>query len=271
MSILEAPRGSVLRSEEKKSIFDRYPELKGVPKDRFPKNIFIIPDGNGRWAAINGLATSIGHQKGADVVAQAFKDFNDLKDHIPFVGVWGFSVDNLNRPKEEVDFLMNLFNSAIQKFRPELLERANRFVHIGRKDILNPALEKTIAETEDATKNNTGQVVYIAIGFGGEDQDLRIAKKVAEKTKQNPDLEVTREFFVSLRDGGGLISPADLIIRSSGEHRLSDVGWLQGKGTELYFEKKLFPSFTTKDFVKAIVDFSKRERRFGGRQQSSAA
>lgn len=264
MSLTEAPR--VHQPEKRKTIFDRFPELKGIPDDRFPRNVFIIPDGNGRWASLHNLAVSAGHQKGAEVVAQAFDDFNDLKDYIPAIGAWGFSVDNMNRPKQEVDFLMELFDKAIKKFSPQLIERNNKFVHIGRKDIFEDRpLGATIRETEEKTKDNTGQIVYVAIGFGGEDQELRVAQKIAQHTKQNPDLQVTRGFVESLRDGNGIITPADLLIRSSGEHRLSDLGWIVGKGTELYFDKKFFPSFTTKDFVKAIVDFSKRERRFGGR------
>lgn len=251
------------------SIFDRFPELKKISPEKFPRNVFIIPDGNGRWASLMGLAIQQGHQKGAEVIAEAFRDFNDLKDQIPFVGVWGLSVDNLNRPKEEVEFLMGLFNRAIQKFEPELLKRNNRFVHIGRKDLFaSHPLGETIARVEEKTRVNTGQVVYVAIGFSGEDQELRLAQKIADEARNWPSLEITKDLIEALRDGEGLIPSADLIIRSSGEHRLSDVGWIQGRGTELYFERKLFPSFTTKDFVKAIVDFSKRDRRLGLRFQN---
>lgn len=271
MTLTEAPRSADSTFREG-NIFTRFPELKEVrEKNRFPSNIFIIPDGNGRWAALHKTAIAMGHQKGAEVIVEAFKDLNELRDYIPFVGAWGFSVDNLNRPKQEVDFLMNLFESTIKRLQPELVKRENKFVHIGRKDIFKdyPSLEETITSAEESTRNNDGQVIYIGIGFGGEDQELRISEKVAEQARQNSNLKITREFVSSLRDGQGLIPPADLIIRSSGEHRLSDVGWIHGKGTELYFDTKFFPSFTTRDFVKAIVAFSKRERKFGGRPVAS--
>lgn len=268
MSIIESPRKSDTLPKEK-DIFTRFPELKEVrAKNRFPKNVFIIPDGNGRWASLHHLAVSAGHQKGAEVVAKAFDDFNDLRDYIPAIGVWGFSVDNLNRSKQEVDFLMELFDKAIKKFRPQLIERNNRFVHIGRKNIFEDRpLGETIRKVEEETKDNTGQVIYIAIGFGGEDQEFRVAQKIVNHSRQNPELQVTRDFIEKLRDGNGTITPADLLVRSSGEYRLSDLGWIVGKGTELYFDKKFFPSFTTKDFVKAIVNYSKREKRLGGRPQ----
>lgn len=266
MTLLERPGAE----KPKPSIFDRYPELKKIPPDRFPKNVFIVPDGNGRWATLNRLAISAGHQKGAEVVAQAFDDFNELREYIPFVGVWGFSMDNLSRPQQEVDFLMDLFNKAINRFSQQMIDRKNRFIHVGRKDVIDPyPLGETVRKMEAETRNNYGQVVYIAIGYSGEDQETRMFQEAVEKTRLNPDLSIDRSFISSLRDGRGDISQADLLIRSSGEQRLSDLGWIVGKGTELYFDKDFFPAFTTRNFVKALADFSKRERRFGGRPQAS--
>lgn len=256
------------RQLQEQSMFDRFPELRKIPAERFPSNVFIIPDGNGRWAQSHRMRIQMGHERGAQVIVNAFKDLNELKDKIPFVGAWGLSIDNLQRPQEEVDFLMRLFDRTIRKLNPELHKRGSKFMHLGRKDILTPYpfLSETIERTEEATRKNDGQVIYIAIGFGGEDQEVRIVKKAMEEAiSSNVYVKVTPEYVRNLRDASGLIPSADLIIRSSGEHRLSDVGWLQGKGTELYFDKKYFPSFETKDFVKAIVDFSKRDRRFGGR------
>lgn len=253
---------------ERPSIFDRYPELRAVPKNRFPRNVFVIPDGNARWANLKGVAIQIGHAKGAEVIVNAFKDLSELGEFIPFVGVWGFSIDNLTRPKKEVDFLMSLFDKTIQSLRPDLQKRNQRFVHIGRKDVLGlgSSLSETIRQTEDETKNNFGQTIYVALGFGGEDQEVRVVQKAVDAAMSVDYMgEIIKGYVQSLRDGEGVIPSADLIIRSSGEYRLSDVGWIQGKGTELYFDKKLFPSFTTGDFVKAIVNFSRRERRFGSR------
>ncbi len=261
------------RSPKSRSIWERFPELNKIPKDRFPQNVFIIPDGNGRWAAAKKLALQAGHEKGADVIVEAFRDLSELSDYIPYAGTWGLSVDNLTRPREEVDYLIRLFNRTAQRLQPELIERNNRFIHIGRRDIFDqyPFLGETIEETERKTRNNTGQVVYIAIGFNGRDQELRVSQQLATMALEgkiiDPKKDVTDELLASLKDGGGLIPPADLVIRTSGEQRLSGLGWI-AEGSELYFSKRLFPAFTTKDFVRALVDFSKRDRRFGGRPQT---
>lgn len=255
--------------ETRKSIWERYPELRKIPEDRWPRNVFIIPDGNGRWAAAKKLAVQAGHERGTNVIVEAFRDFSELSGHIPYVGAWGLSVDNLNRPAEEVDFLMNLFDRTVRRLQPDLQKRGNRFIHIGRKDIFenHPQVGETIEEVEKETRGNTGQTIYIAIGFSGEDQELRVTQKIAEQVRNNPDIHVTKELIDRFKDGEGSISSADLIIRTSGEERLSDVGWIAGKGTELYFTRKLFPNFGTGDFVKALVNFSKRERRFGERPE----
>jgi len=259
--------------ETKRSIWERYPklrELKENSPEKFPRNVFIIPDGNGRWAAARKLAVQAGHEKGAEVIVNIFNDLSELSEYIPYVGAWGLSMDNLKRPQEEVDFLMNLFQRTIRRLQPDLQKRGNRFIHLGRKDIFAnfPHVRETIEEVEEETKKNTGQIIYISIGFSGTDQNLRINQKLAEMALEgkitSPE-DVTPDLVNSLKDGQGLIPTADLIIRTSGEERLSDVGWIAGKETELYFSRKLFPSFTTDDFVKSLINFSKRERRFGGR------
>ena len=260
--------GSNGLEKKQRSIFDRYPELQKIPEDRWPQNVFIIPDGNGRWAQAKKLAVQAGHEKGSEVIVQAFNDLSELSDQIPYVGAWGLSMDNLRRPPEEVDYLMDLFYKTLKRLEPDLIKRGDRFIHIGRKDIFNkyPHVGKRIEEVEKETRENAGQVIYIAVGFSGEDQELRTAQKLAEAVKVNPSLEITTELLHSLRDGEGLIPPADLVIRTSGEKRLSGLGWI-AEGSELYFDNTLFPSFTTKNFVRALVDFSKRDRRFGARPQ----
>ncbi len=125
-----------------------------------------------------------------------------------------------------------------------------------------PTLGEAIEEIENETRGNTGQVVYVALGFSGEDQELRIIEKARQLPAETP---TTPEVVASLRDGEGKIPPPDLLVRTSGEKRLSDVGWLAVRNTELYFSNKFFPDITMGDIVKALVDFSKRDRRFGGR------
>ncbi len=251
------------------SVWQRYPELRKIPKDKFPQNVFIIPDGNGRWAELRKRAVWFGHEKGAEVIIQAFRDLSELSDVIPFVGAWGFSIDNLKRSPAEVSFLMSLFERTVKMLQSDLDKNKSRFIHIGRKDIFDewPSLKEAIKETEKGTEDNTGQVVYVAIGFNGEDQEVRINQEVSRMTYDGlitPE-DVTERLRTSLRDGKGLIPSADLLVRTSGEQRLSDVGWLAGRNTELYFFDRFFPDLTMRDIVKALVDFSKRNRRFGGR------
>lgn len=256
----------------KSNIFDRYPQLREVrEKNRFPQNVFIIPDGHSRWASLRDLPVTLGHIKGAQVMIDAFEELSELGEYIPYVGAWGFSVDNTSRSKKEVDFLMKIFDRTLKQLQADFMERNNRFVHLGRKDILfqYESLNSTIIKTEEMTSKNTGQTVYIGIAFGGEDQDIRIDEKLIEMARKDSELKASKSLRESLRDGFGKIPSADLIIRSSGEQRLSDLGWIHGKGTELYFTEKLLPDFEGKDFIDAIVDFSKRERRFGGRPKTN--
>jgi len=258
--------------ESRKSIWDRFPELKKIPEDRWPQNVFIIPDGNGRWAQARKLAVQAGHEKGAQVIVDVLTDASQLADLIPFIGAWGLSMDNLKRDKEERDFLMELFGKTVQKLRPDLIKRNQQFVHIGRPEIFEdyPHIEDVFRNAEEETKNNTGQTIYIAIGFSGDDQELRINREIVKMVHKgqiiDPAIDINPELIKSLRDGQGLIPPADLIIRSSGEQRLSGLGWI-GEGSELYFEQTLFPNVGTKHLVKAILGYSKRDRRFGERSE----
>ncbi len=260
------------RKETQRGMFYRYPDLGKIPENRWPQNVFIIPDGNGRWAEkFAGGVIQEGHEKGSEVIVQAFNDFSELSPHIPFVGAWGLSMDNLKRPPREVGYLMGLFKKTIEKLRPDILKRGDRFIRIGREDVFDgyPDVRKALEDTEEETRENRGQVIYVAVGFSGEDQEFRMMYKFADRMRKTPNIPINPHFLRSLRDGKGLIPPADLIIRTSGEQRLSDLGWLAGKGTELYFSKKLFPSCGTKDFVRALVDFSRRDRRLGERPTTS--
>jgi len=159
--------------------------------------------------------------------------------------------------------LMFLFERVINKTLKDLLKKNGRFVHLGRKDRISQRLLKIIQNAENKTEKNSGQIVCLAIDFGGEDQERRMLQ---QSINLNPDSEVTSETVWQLRDTKGQIRSADLIVRTSGEKRISDLGWINGANTELYFLEKYFPDVTPQDMVDAIVDFSKRERRFGGRK-----
>lgn len=205
----------------------------------------------------------VGHQVGAEVVRDILRDLRELP--IPFVTLWAFSADNWGRDRQEINDLMSLSEEMIKANLAELHQSNVRFIHLGRKDRIQekyPTLLKTLIQAEGLTKANTSQTFSLAIDFGGEDQTLRITQRVRELPA---DVEVTLETIRSLRDGGGLIPPADLIIRTSGEMRLSDLGWINGANTEIWVTPKFLPDLQTEDIVEALVDYAGRERRMGGR------
>lgn len=252
---------------------DRFPKLKEVIlKGKLPNHIFIIPDGNGRWAQkVQGKTALpiIGHRAGAYKVQGILRELRELP--IDFVTLWGFSVNNRERDVEEVSSLMQLFDGMVKSNLDELMKCNVRFVHLGRKDAIPQELAETLNNAEEKTKKNTGQTLSLAIDFAGADQEKRMFEKMQDIIMQAypRKIPITEEFVAGLRDGGGRVPPADLIIRTSGEQRLSDLGWICGKQTELYFTDKLFPALETKDIVNAIVDYSGREQRLGGRPQKT--
>lgn len=247
------------------SIWERYPALSEIPKKRFPNHLLIIPDGNRRFAKTQGILPIEGHKLGLEVMIEILRDMHELP--ISFITLWAFSSDNWKRPQEEVSGLMTLLTEGIRAHIGELHEKKARFVHLGRKDRITEELRITIEEAEKITMENAGQTVCVAIDFGGSDQETRIAQRIFDDISYGfirGKNDITQDYLESLRDGNGQIPPADLLIRSSGEQRTSDIGWLNGAQTELYFiNEKLFPQVSTDDIVDALLDFSKRQRRFG--------
>ena len=217
------------------SIFERFPQLKEIPEEKFPKHIFIIPDGNGRWAKQHHSFVNIGHKKGGDVVEKILEDLSEIQA-ITAVTVWGFAVDNWKRSEKEISGLMVLFTHMLQKTLGKIKKRNGRFIHLGRKDRLPKSVIDIFQKAEEETKTNTGQIVCVAIDFGGEDQNIRMVENARKLTEKIP---TTPELLWELRDGQGLIQSADLLIRTSGEKRTSDIGWLNGSSTELYLPSAL--------------------------------
>mgnify|MGYP001599425292 FL=1 len=241
------------------SVWDRFPQLKQIPKEMFPNHVLIIPDGNGRWAQRMNKPLIIGHKKGYQVLKEALEILQDLPINI--VTIWGFASDNWKRSKQETENLMKLFKTAIENNLNPLLKKNTKFIHLGRKDRIPDYLKQTITKAEQETLNNNRRIFCLAIDFGGEDQILRMMKKTNKLPKNT---KLTIDLVKKLRDGHGEIPPADLIIRTSGEQRISDIGWL-GTNAEFYSVPKFLPQAQISDFIEAIIDYSKRNRRFGGR------
>lgn len=253
------------------SIFDRYPALKEIPKDRFPGHVFIIPDGNRRSAAKSGQEPLVGHQSGLQKSLEILRVMQELP--VGIATLWGFSADNWRRPEGEIPGLMHLFDEGIPLNLPELIGYNARFVHLGRTDRMPQGLAQTLKEAEEKTKDNTGQIVCVAIDFGGQDHSQRVMQNAAREAvitaREHPEMtpeeiaeSFTQQRVINLSDTSGLIPPADLIIRTS-ERRTSDVGWINGPQTELFFIDKFFPDLAERDIVEAMVYFSQRNRRLG--------
>lgn len=228
------------------------------PEVILPRHIVLIPDGNRRWAKEHGLPTEMGHRKGFDNVLAISKAAQ--KWGINYFTIWAFSTENWKRSAFEVKYLMKLYKQMIKKLLKEFIKEGIKFTHLGRKDRVPKFLLKTLEEAEEKTKDNKNFVVNVALDYGGRDEIVRAVKKIISLGKDPSD--ISEEEFSKYLDTNGQPEP-DLIIRTSGEKRLSGILPWQSTYSELYFEPHHLPDFTVEDLKKAILDYSSRQRRFG--------
>ncbi|MDO5145783.1 MAG: isoprenyl transferase [Eubacteriales bacterium] len=230
---------------------------------QIPEHVAIILDGNGRWAKKHLMPRNLGHSQGAKVVEQICEDAWDLG--IKYLTVYAFSTENWSRPEKEVRALMKL----LRKYLEDCIERTSknnmRVRVIGEKSRLDEDIRRAIEELEDISSVNTGLNFTIALNYGSRDEMVRAVKKIAEECSQG-DLQpgqIDEKLFASYLDTRELPDP-DLMIRTSGEQRLSN--WLlwQLAYTEFYFTDVLWPDFNKEELMRAIVYYNTRERRFGG-------
>lgn len=227
-------------------------------RNKIPHHLAIIPDGNRRWARERGLPTLEGHRKGFDAFKDISRTARDLGIHT--LTIWGFSTENWKRDKKEVDYLMDLFEKIIGDFSGELIEDEVRFVHLGRKDRLPKSLVTKISALEEKTKSFSKHVFNVALDYGGQDEILRASEKL-----KAANLEVTSENLDQFLDTTDQPHPnPDLIIRTSGEMRTSGLMIWQAAYAEFYSEPDHFPDFNKEKLVRALEEYSRRERRFGG-------
>lgn len=230
---------------------------------KIPNHVAIILDGNGRWAKKRFLPRNLGHKAGAKAVEDICEDAWDLG--IKYLTVYAFSTENWKRPEDEVEALMKLLRNYLK----DCIERSNknnmRVRIIGEKSRLSDDIRSKIEELEEVTKNNTGLNFNIAINYGSRDEMIRAIRKVADevvKGKINPD-EIDEKTMERHLDTNEIPDP-DLLIRTSGEERLSNFLLWQLAYTEFYFTDILWPDFNKKELLKAIEKYNGRERRFGG-------
>lgn len=223
---------------------------------KLPAHIAIIMDGNGRWAKERGLKRTAGHEEGAKRVREITAHCSNIG--IKYLTLYAFSTENWKRPKLEVDFLMKLLESWLKKEVSTYINNLTRFKTIGDITRFSKSLQKTIKETEEKTAHLKGLTQVLALNYGSQDEMLRAMKKLKEK-----DLEITKENFESCLDTAGMPS-VDMLIRTSGEVRLSNYLLWQNAYAEMFFINSYWPEFQASDLDDLISDFTSRERRFGG-------
>lgn len=202
-----------------------------------------------------------GHKLGFSVAVEDVRYCWQLGIHT--VSLWFFSTENWNRSKEEVDYLMKLYDFVIKEFLKDAKKYGVKMVHLGRKEKIPKWLAKIAREAEQETRGENKHVLNFCLDYGGQDEILRTVKKIL-KEKIDPE-KLTKEIFESYMDARGQVHPyPDLIIRTSGEQRLSGFMSWQNTYAEFYFSQVHFPEFTPEKLKEAILDFNRRQRRFGG-------
>ena len=225
-----------------------------------PNHIAIIPDGNRRWAKEHNLPSLAGHKKGFEVAVKIGRKIRAMGVHT--LTMWAFSTENWNRSKEEVSYLMKMYEMFVEKNLKEALKEKIRIIHIGRKDRIPKSLLDKIKRSEEKTKNFKNYVLNIALDYGGRDEIIRAVKKLSNVKGQL--LNVSEENFNDFLDTSDQPYPdPDLIIRTSGEQRTSGLMIWQAAYAEYIFLQKHFPDLNDKDIEKTIEEYSKRQRRFG--------
>jgi len=224
-------------------------------KKQNPVHIAMIMDGNGRWAEEKGLKRTAGHEEGAKTVRRITKHCSELG--VKYLTLYAFSTENWARPKLEVEFLMKLLEKYLKSELQVYLENSIRFKAIGDLSKFSKSLQKIIKQTEEKTANGRNLTQVLALNYGSQDEILRAIKKLNEK-----QLEVTKENFESCLDTAN-IPDVDMLIRTSGEIRLSNYLLWQNAYAELFFTNTYWPEFSTAELDDMISDFVNRERRFG--------
>ena len=233
-----------------------------IDKSRLPRHIAIIMDGNGRWAKKQGLARMFGHRQGVETVHNITVAATRLG--VEYLTLYTFSTENWNRPKEEVDALMTLLVDTIAKETPTLMENNVRLQTIGDIDRLPEGARRKFLGCIEQTSHNTGLTMVLALSYSSR-WEITEAVRKAVRRAQNGELraeDVNEQLVSSLMTTDQMPDP-DLLIRTSGEYRISNFLLWQLAYSELYFSDCLWPEFTEEEFYKAIVDYQKRERRFG--------
>lgn len=227
-----------------------------------PKHVSIIMDGNGRWATLRGLKRSDGHLRGSETLEKIA--FHALERGVEYLSVFAFSTDNFKRTEEEVGFLMNLFIKMFTKKFKGIIEKEIKVIFSGRRVGLRNDVLNAMDEIEEKTKHFTKGILNICLNYGGQEEIVDATKKILKDVEKGSlsieDLDKNLYYKYLYRD----LPPIDLLIRTSGECRISNYMIYQSAYSEFYFTDTLFPDFDEKEFDKAIDVYLNRDRKFGG-------
>lgn len=238
-------------------MFFKRKKAEEISAGAMPKHIGIIMDGNGRWAKKRGMPRNVGHRAGTETLKKIVTYCDKIG--IKTVTAYAFSTENWKRPKEEVDSLMSLLKEYLSNAERDLGGKNAVIRVIGDRTALSEDIQQRILETEEFTKDRTGVVLNLALNYGGRDEIVHAVNKLLREGKT----EITeRDISKNLYEPE--IADVDLIIRPSGEYRLSNFLLWESAYTEFWFDNVLWPDFTEKHLDRAIADFQKRNRRFGG-------
>lgn len=234
--------------------------LARIDKQRLPQHIAVILDGNGRWAAKRGLPRTAGHKAGVEAVRRLAEICRELG--VPCLTVYAFSTENWKRSQEEVGFLMELFVEKLYGEMSTMQANGIRYGFIGSRKGLSPRVLKTLDQALADTAGNQDMVLNLAVNYGGRDEIVRAMGRIAAAGIDPKD--ITEQVVADHLDTAGL-PELDLLIRPSGELRISNFLLWQLAYSELVFMDKLWPDFGKRDLLQAVIEYQGRERRFGGR------
>tara|TARA_B100001939_G_scaffold68373_1_gene56993 strand:- start:8019 stop:8756 length:738 start_codon:yes stop_codon:yes gene_type:complete len=236
--------------------------LKDINKNNIPKHVAVIMDGNGRWAKKRGLKREYGHREGRKSVRKIVECCVELG--IKNLTLYAFSTENWNRPKLEIDFLMQLLFLSLRSELKTLNKNNIKFETIGNLSRLSKKISNYLDKVKEETKNNSKLNLTLALSYGSRNEIVSVVKEISDKVKnniissKNIDESVINDHLYTRN-----LPDVDLLIRTSGEKRISNFLLWQIAYSELYFTKKLWPDFRKKDLYKAIISYQNRERRFG--------
>lgn len=236
--------------------------IDNIDKNRVPRHVAVIMDGNGRWAKARGLERSAGHVQGVTTVRQITEIASELK--IGYLTLYTFSTENWNRPKEEVDALMHLIVTAIERETPDLIKNNVRLTMIGDTSRMPEFALNRLNKCIEDTSKDTGLTLCLALSYSSRWEITAAVKKIAEQVSEGSlSLSDINDDVVSKNLTTCFMPDPDLLIRTGGDNRISNFLLWQIAYSEIYITDKYWPEFSKEDFCRAIIEYQSRERRFG--------